>query len=1149
MARFLLFHAPDADALLRHAAEPLLAPHSDAPPPLLAVRQGGVRDDVVAALASGARDGWLGSPVVVFRELLEQIAGDAAPLSVFEREVLLRSAIRTTGAFPGLRSLGGFVGALDRLFGRLRAERVSPDRFAGTLRGALGHEADGWARERDRQLAALYAEWNGALAALGPLDGVARCDGRDLAAIAAEAVRDEPDAVARRLRAPFSAAGRASLAVYGLADLGGGWGLLLQALRAAPFIDELRVYLAAPTTTGGARGDLSELTLLDALRERADDVVALPGSPRSGALARLRDDLFGDVEPAEASAAAGGHAPLPREAAVVALAAPDLARTLQAVARVVKRRIHDGARPDEIAVVVRGLRPDGPRAVQELRRHGIPVTARLRYRLAEIPVIAAVLRVVRLGAEGWSRRALIEVAESPYFDLHLDAGVFAHIAARGRPRTLDEWRGAVAALLVEATAAEEIAEDDGGDAGRRYHGPAAERVRAALQAFEPLMREAPALESAHRRSEWIGLCLDYLGAGDLPGEERPGLWGLARAAARLHARHESDEERVQAVRLDVAALRTARDLLAAWRRALRLDRTEDAELDPAAWLRELAATLEEGELAAWTPQRHGVQVLEALAAVGRTFEHVHLVGLAAGEFPVEPPRGGLFTDAETETLRAAGLPLEPAQEWLAREASLFRAVATGARRSLHLSYASADAAGTPRLPSPYLEEVAALLRPGEADPLDHWLERVPGSRLAPASIDDVWCADDALLFGARAWRDGAGATAEDDVLRPPGASAPALAALRGAWEVEGDVVRRALHGARVEWLRAGHRRSPALSRVPHAYDGAIDDPDLRAWLEARYGDAVWSASRLERYGFCPFTFFGADVLRLAAIEEPEEEIDAATRGTVYHAALERLHREMAAGFGEEALDATRVEAAVARLPTILDDVLAEQAARAWTGEEALVGVLRDHMRRALEAYVRWEAAENGASGWRRVPRRQPVAFELVFGRDGEPPVEITDGERVLRLRGRIDRVDELIEDGVRGWLYVVDHKSGGGSLEPHSKYESGALLQLPLYLHALGRIRPGAQVWGGSYQVIAPRPARPAARLHPRNILKDGVKEGGSAERDRAAERISRAPERALDIADAIRAGRFPAAIPPRCTCPPWCEFIEICREDRVERR
>ena len=63
------------------------------------------------------------------------------------------------------------------------------------------------------------------------------------------------------------------------------------------------------------------------------------------------------------------------------------------------------------------------------------------------------------------------------------------------------------------------------------------------------------------------------------------------------------------------------------------------------------------------------------------------------------------------------------------------------------------------------------------------------------------------------------------------------------------------------------------------------------------------------------------------------------------------------------------------------------------------------------------------SAFRQARGTSPLAAELSFGLDvnGLPPVEVTlpDG-RVLRVRGRIDRIDIT----PTGTVHVVDYKTG-----------------------------------------------------------------------------------------------------------------------------
>jgi ATP-dependent exoDNAse (exonuclease V) beta subunit len=213
----------------------------------------------------------------------------------------------------------------------------------------------------------------------------------------------------------------------------------------------VRVYLPLDEVEGGgatvereALEAIGEFELLDALLGRRPDRVEriAASEPSSSALTPLRRTLFRMGAAAEPHTAA---------TPVHALAAPDMARELDEVARRVKRLIvTDGVAPHDIAIVSRKSRPYGPRAAEVLRRHGVPVSARLRSNLTEVSAVAALLHVFAAAAEGFSWRTLAELAESPYFALDLDVGLLKRASTRGRYRSLDGWSEALAAMLDAA---------------------------------------------------------------------------------------------------------------------------------------------------------------------------------------------------------------------------------------------------------------------------------------------------------------------------------------------------------------------------------------------------------------------------------------------------------------------------------------------------------------------------------------------------------------------------------------------------------------------------------------------------------------------------------------------------------------------------
>jgi RecB family exonuclease len=552
-----------------------------------------------------------------------------------------------------------------------------------------------------------------------------------------------------------------------------------------------------------------------------------------------------------------------------------------------------------------------------------------------------------------------------------------------------------------------------------------------------------------------------------------------------------------------------------------------------------------------------VQVLEASAAVWRGFDHLFLVGMNAGAFPAEPAGRELFAEHEREAAYAAGLPIEPAGVWFAREASLLRLLVTATRRTLHVSYAYADAAGASQIPSAYFDEVVTRVAAdtvgtpavdasvGEAS--DAWaVERMPGSQIAPASLRDAWCAQDLGLLAAQQWSADAPDRRAD--------AAVALAHLAADAEHRA-LVARVLHAAGVEHERRTARAALAAAgpseraAAVRAWNGGVTSPDLRAALDARFADRVWSASQLETYGRCPFTFFVQTVLGVRGLEEPDEDMDGAKRGQLLHVCLDRLHSRLAADHGAEAFTSTVLPHAARLIPDLVRRALDEFEKTGRGGVRELRAYRERELAWLLEQYLAWEIAENEKPTRRATPRRRPLRTEVVFGMQGVPPVTLEHGGRTLRLRGRIDRVDALTDPEVAGWRYVVDHKTSDASLTPLGLYDEGAVLQLPLYLHALARLDADAPgVWGGAYQVVKDGGKR-AAPLHPRSLTKGKVREGGTTTEQTAASRVHDAVDLALMHVDGVRRGEFPARIPTCSTsCPTFCDARDVCREDRASR-
>jgi len=314
-------------------------------------------------------------------------------------------------------------------------------------------------------------------------------------------------------------------------------------------------------------------------------------------------------------------------------------------------------------------------------------------------------------------------------------------------------------------------------------------------------------------------------------------------------------------------------------------------------------------------------------------------------------------------------------------------------------------------------------------------------------------------------------------------------------------------------LRMRERQS--WQPVP-GYEGVLRDESILAALERRYGsEHNWSPSRLNRYGKCPYIFFAQYILELDELADPAEGLDVMQRGLVLHAVLEDLYRVLT----DRQLDVTPTS--LAEVEALLEATCARVFEHAPQRFGFLPGALwryeQAELRRLLRALLGWEAEQNGPA-----PRFHPFRQELGFG------VALSSAAGLsFNLHGVIDRVDQ---DG-QGSLRLLDYKSGSSS---YGKPEmlKGEAFQTPLYALAAEQLL-GQPVVESAYLLVQSRE------------ISGLLKFSGPVAEDVTVRAVV---ERAAQIIQAIRTGRFPTSPAKLDTGPHGCgacEFRGLCRADR----
>jgi PD-(D/E)XK nuclease superfamily protein len=1028
MAQLRLVTACDPELLLRHAADGFLvrrvatlAEPFPTVPYLLALRQGGLRDDVIEMAAEAKIPGWFDPPICVFHELPEWLGvAESDVLGEFERHVLLSRILRDTGSavFAKLPRPDDFVDGVDRLFGELISEGVVPETFAGALEERT--DRDDFERRRDADLSQAYARYNAELVRLR------KSDGRDTLCQCASAVRSGDASLAKSLR------GRREIRIFGLQDLRGGWRLLLRAFADSTALDSVSIYTS----------------------------VALP-----------LGDLPVEVEPIDETPTVAARlflGVLEKTGTAALVIAPDIDRELESVARRIRELIDGGAVPNRIAVISRKARPHVDVALAALRRFGVPAMARQRIRVADIPPVRAIRALFAAAAGDWTRWDLVELAQQPYLNCGLDARIVNSVGFAERVTGLANWENAIRSLERRATEYERrVAAGELDESSHARPLPPAADVTRAREAFSKFAVRAKALDRRQPLLAWLDWLEKFV-------SEDP--WGILKHI------HEIPHDRFDIARRDLAGWNGLLRIVSEWREAVAQFGSGGESLDVEAFSVQLHAYLD-GDVIIWTPANRGVQVLEGFAAAYRSFDHVFIVGMEAGAFPANLPRSSIFEQSEREALALAGLPLEPSDVWEERERELFRVLVASPRQLLTLSFARLDENGREVSRSSFVEELADVTVLNE-------------TAITPSEVVT------------------------------PGR----------ALYVDADGPRHAERGARIERERQVGRLSP--------YNGQIRRPELVEWLATAFGDdRLWSPTQLEEFAKCPWAYFAKRVLRLEHLEDPDDIIVPSARGFLLHRVLHRVYDAAKERVGGPVFLRESDESWVTQL---VDDALAIELAEhdGWLGHPALREARQAELRRIALGFLRWEMGEHEAMinpGRRRniVARvrtavsEHEIPFEdMIFERDGVR----------IKYRGSIDRVEVSIDERLPGvpLLAAVDYKTTVYSTPGSGKKEAwadGVVLQVPLYAHALEKLRPGYGVARVEYLVL-----KKPDEAHTLQLYQLSGKSRGGQPDPAAMAQWQSALGAAVGHVESARRGDFPAGPPPSCSCPPWCHGIDICR-------
>lgn len=760
--------------------------------------------------------------------------------------------------YAPLKAKPGFIQVTQQLISELKSAHVPPATFTQAVSG-LGGEP------RLRELAHIYTAYQDQLQAQGWADRIG------LHWLAVEALSQHP---ARPGQAwPL-------LIIDGFDDFTPVQLALLRLLagRASQFI------LTLP------QADLVDYPRYRRTQAQVEAALGIAGQPlppvdgwpaRHPTLQHLARQLF----------ALPAGEPAANEDVLILREAPDPAGEVRAALRWLKQRlVWDGLAPDQVALLARDIAPYRPFIRQVAAEFGLPIRLVDGLPLAQSPVIAALLALLRLhlplgegGGPDLPRRALIAAWRSPYFQwangpvsiTPAAADALDTLARQQRViRGLGQWQ---AALDVTDGAA----------------------LRPLFTHFLSLTRPPAGAGAMRDFVQWLETLIGpdpqapgYSMVGDPAGSAAGSLAGSLHIVAQAR-------QNPATAPADVAALRTLKDILRGLVWAEEAVRSSQP-VDFAYFFYELSGAVAAAQY--HLPGRAGqpqIMVASVIQVRGLSFAAAAIMGLSEGAFPATIREDPFLRDMDRRRLREQfAIALESSTQSAERE--FFYEAVTRTRQKLLLTRPVLADNGAEWVASPFWEAARRLVA---VQP-----ELIPSEAVVPLAE---------TASPAEWWE--TMATLADD----PAGVLPQDAAIL-------QQIQAAAH----------------IWQARQAAEAAIWDGDLSSLapeLTTRYGpDYVWSASRLEAYQTCGFLFFLQKVLRLEPLPEPAEGLDSRQLGNLYHRIFEQVMR---AGLPEPPTEAAVRSHVAAIAAPILAAAPAEEGFRetAWwlqTRQEMVDNVTR-----------------------------------------------------------------------------------------------------------------------------------------------------------------------------------------------------------------
>jgi ATP-dependent helicase/DNAse subunit B len=837
----------------------------------------------------------------------------------------------------------------------------------------------------------------------------------------------------------------------------------------------------------------------------------LPPSPFA-AIRHLERHLFGNPrEPHEAESTEG----------IEILAAARPVGEMEMIGSRIKRLlVEDGVKPGDIAVVFRSPQDSGSLAAEVFERLGLPIAWEQGVRLDRVPLLRALVALLKLDQEDWPFDSLLAVLGGNYFQPSWPAWqngrTSAPLERLIRRFQIPKGRDELLSRRDLQSVDENRTDSDVDPLVRQIENPSYEVLSQLAAAFDELPQKATLPDWANawdRLARQLGMLrgLDWDGESDATSVQKTDALAWKMLLSAL----------------------SAGDRLAGWLKQRPPEFTRDEAL------RALTDILGSERLPTVGDESGRIRVLSASNIRSLHIPYLFLAGLCEKAFPPPDREDRLYSEAEYARLVEHDLPLVTRSERNREEMLLFYEAVTRATKRLYLSYPALDDSAQPLSPSPFLIEVEqacgkdkiAKVEDSDFRPVKKTDQPFSPSEFRLAAMSEA-------IEGNPRWLAGLKSSTKFAATQPsPPAPLPFPLG-------EGILVARNLFaGLELTILRQDYERfGPAEGIFLGEQSKKVLQKDFSA-------SRTYSVTELESYAGCPYRFLLEKILKIEPLDDLALETDYRERGQKIHAVLATFHQKINERHGGPTSPAKIDEAEFDELlQASFQEHFPEHA------ENSLSAAMREIDRRMIEKWLadyrrQHEAYDKLWADCDRPPA--PAFFEISFGLTKHAsttwaipdPLELVDGQNIIRLSGRIDRVDTGFA-AKHDIFTILDYKTGVRAKFSADDFLHGESLQLPIYAVAVMELflfDRDAVPWQAGYWLVAKNGYNHKHALKMYHRGETGLEEledEWEALRGKIGEIVA-------GLIHGIRNGVFPVFNrDEKCTGP--CPFSTICRINQI---